>query len=302
MSSIINPAQAGLQEDIRAGLHYRKQWATSGSGYGTQAFAAEKRINRKEADKGWSGSLSMLNDQAGKAQIRTLSILLGSAYRMPLSSNGVFSAGIQAGYRQRSLDLAGLAWDAQYNGYEYDPSLSNQENYAEEPVERNMDAAIGLCWHQVLPGLEYNIGYSVRHFGQNQSLSGYYRDVLSPLNILAASAIHRDKALGWKGDIQINRQGKANQLILGLSGIYQIGSDSRYTDFQRASSLQAGLFYRLGESVIPMIIFDWKRQVSAAISYDLPLSGVNRITGIRGGPEISVVYSKIAGERRKIAQ
>ncbi len=300
-SSLVNPAFTGLNNDLRAGMHYRKQWASSGSGYGTQGFSAEKRINAKEPHTGWSGGLALLNDQAGKAQIRTLSVLISAAYRLPLTSDGIFSAGLQTGYRQRSLDVAGLAWDAQYNGYEYDPSLSTQENFSEGLVERNMDAAFGLSWNQVLPSIEYTVGYSLRHFGQNQSLSGQYRDALTPLNILSGSAIQHKKVIRWKSDIQISRQGKANEWIVGISGIYQLGSDSRYTDFQRSSFVQAGLFYRVGESLIPTILFDWKHQVSAVVSYDLPLSGVTRITGIQGGPEISLVYSGGGKERRKIA-
>lgn len=76
-------------------------------------------------------------------------------------------------------------------------------------------------------------------------------------------------------------QARATELVLGINGNYNLGE---YGEKQ----LIAGLYYRLGDAIVPMVGFEL-RKVQFAFSYDVTLSGLSKFNGYRGASELSII-------------
>lgn len=303
-AQLYNPAAAGEGESNYAiASQYRRQWGLAGSGYITQALQGDYAITGKDSksDRLAAGFL-LLNDQSGLAAFKLFSAKGAVAYHLRTSATDALSAGFQFGYYQRSISFDGLAWDSQYNGNEYDPSLPSGENPYSVPVYRGIDVAVGMKWkHTLKTGILYG-GYGLRHAGQNHTPLQDGRDLFPLRHSIQLGAMHKFRALWLYGDVLIQRQRGAMEILPGIRGEYRLGMDSRYTDVHTSSAILGGLFYRAGEALCPMVGFEWKRIITASLAYDLPLSKINRITGLGGGPEISIRYSGISGNRRKLSK
>jgi type IX secretion system PorP/SprF family membrane protein len=295
-----NPARVGdFFGDVRASTHYRRQWANAGSGYGTRAADIQSKFLHKKQTNYLGGGVFVLSDQAGQAQIRTLQILGSIAYHLKLSSKDFVSAGFQGGYLSRRMDVTGLAWDAQYDGFEYNPALDPNENFGTN-ADRGFDMALGVHWIRKTRKYNFSAGYSSRHFGQNQTILAGGRDRLPIRQVLSGSAETSRGMIRLRTDVLIQRQRGAMQYNVGARAEYRVGDDSKYTDVNKSSALMAGLYYRYGDALSPMIGAEWKRTLSLFISYDFPISRVTRTVTFLGGPEITLIYQGAFGEKRKL--
>jgi len=304
LPQLYNPGRIGLFDaNLRASAHYRKQWASAGKGYGTQGAQVEGAL----VGSGPSGDrlgvgLIVLSDQAGKAQLKSLLIKTGLAYHIEMSGKDRMSLGMQLGYIQRSIGIDGLAWDAQYNGTEYDPSLPSQENPYANTVDRGIDLGAGMNWSHKSRESEWYAGYGFRHLGQNQTALINGADRLPIRQTVQAGAMTRLPFVWLYTDMLLQRQKGAMEIAASLRAEYRFGSDSRYTDIYKSSAIQTGVYYRYADAISPMIGFEWKRVMAISMSYDIPLSKVRRIVGLSGGPEITLVYNGDYGPKRKVAK
>jgi type IX secretion system PorP/SprF family membrane protein len=292
-----NAARTGsIDGRYRASGHYRKQYTASTTGYTTNG--ADVQFNfLYSGSSHFSAGAFVLNDNAGPAQIKQLQVLGSGAYHLKMSSKDVMSVGVQLGILQRSINIEGMSWDAQYNGVTYDPSLDNKESFG---AMKNMryDAGIGGFWKHE-GKVAYSGGYALRHFGQNQSVLGTNQDKLPIRQTLTGSIKGFYNHIHVQGDILYQRQKSAVELMLGVRGEYRIGTDSKYTKVNTSSGIIGGVYYRVREAISPMIGFEWKKIASLYVSYDIPITGVSKVVGIVGGPEFSFVYQGGFGDRNK---
>ena len=76
-------------------------------------------------------------------------------------------------------------------------------------------------------------------------------------------------------------QARATELVFGINANYNLA------DFGE-KQLLAGLYYRLGDAIVPMVGFEIKT-IQFAFSYDVTLSPLNKFNGYRGATEFSII-------------
>lgn len=294
---LYNPAlTGGFEDDVRVSAHYKSQWRSAGNGFTTQAFNAEGNFLRNGNDRHLAAGLFALNDVAGNADWRTLYLIASGAYHLRTTAKDEISAGFQFAMKQRSLDIANLKWDSQYDGIQYDPSLASGEK-VDNAVIRRYDVGLGINWRHE-GKYNYSLGYGVRHFGQDLSALAVAADRW-PMRHVIMGRINRNVSFGkLHYELLLQRQRTFTEVTMGARCEYRFGQESRYTRNATSSAAFAGFYYRFRDAVSPVIGFEWKRFLALWISYNIPLSGVNRIVGLAGGPEISVIYQGRFGERK----
>jgi type IX secretion system PorP/SprF family membrane protein len=296
-TQLYNPSLTGQYEQtVKASLLHRKQWRSIGKGYQTNAFDGQYKILSMYSKNYFGTGLFVLQDRAGIADLRTFVIQASGAYHMVVDNNNLISAGIILGYNQRSIDVDGLAWDSQFNGYSYDASLDNQERFVNH-TKGTADIGIGLNWKYKGPVSVY-AGYGGRHTRQDLSMLAKSSDKYALRHSFNAGLSKRIAQTDIKADVLVQRQAGATEIILGGTLDYRIGDDSRYTNVRTSSVVRGGIFYRVKDAIHPFVGFQYKRTAMFSFGYDIRLSKMSTVQKITGGPEISIAYMGTIGRSR----
>ena len=298
---LFNPAAtAGGDYDYRASLHYRKQWGAVDKGYGTKGLLGEASFFKGKGNTNFLGvGLQVFSDKSGGSLLKTTSVKGSAAYHIATDRFNRLSFGMALGYEHRSIDMSGLAWDEQYDGLSYDPAAPTGENVAS--YNRGyVDGSFGWWWWHSQE-VDWKLGYAVHHFLQNRSFLDSPSDRLYMKQNLIFTLRHALPYIRMNYDAMISRQSGAMEAQIGFRTEYRLGMDSKYTNMNTSSAIFAGCHYRVGDAIIPTIGFEYEREFSAYLSYDLTFSSFNRVVGLGGGPEISLVYTNVgSGQRIKI--
>lgn len=288
-TQLYNPSLTGQYEQtIKAGILHRKQWRSIGKGYQTNAFDGQYKFLSAYSKNYVGTGLFIAQDKAGIADLKTLMVKVSVAYHLVASNKNLISAGLQLGYNQRSINPDGLAWDAQYNGFSYDPSLDNKERFVNQ-TKGVVDIAAGINWKR--KGAATMIaGYGVHHARQEIAMLARSSDKYSFRHLVNLGFVKRVNQVDVKLDALIQRQSGAMEVLLGGTLDYRIGDDSRYTTVKTSSILRGGLFYRHKDAIHPFIGFQYKRTAMFSFGYDIRVARLARTPGITGGPEISITY------------
>jgi len=292
-----NPAMTGqFEQTVKASLLHKSQWKSVGSGFRTNGMDAQYKLLSYSSDSYAGFGLFIMQDQAGKAQMKTFQVMGTAAYHLVANSKNLLSAGGSIGYFQRGVDVQGLAWDSQFNGISYDPSLDDKERFLTDR-RSTIDIAAGGTWKHK-GKKRYGLGYAVRHAGQQitqvargndklrfrQTYSGYWTSKFTHFDI--------------RYDALVQRQAGAQAIVFGISGIYRLGSDSKYTNVKTSNVITGGVFYRFNDAIHPYIGFEVMRVAAFTFGYDLRMPKMAGITTSVGGPEISLTYLGSFGRKR----
>lgn len=289
LPSLINPAATGAMEcDYRATTNYRNQWGSVTQPYVTTTAAMElAAFKRKSGSNGFG--LYVRNDRAVGSELRTFEIAGQAAYHLVLSAEDFLGFGLTAGYRQRSINLEGLAWDAQFNGIAHDPSLPSGELFGSDRAG-SMDAAFGVQYRR-RGNRHFNAGYAAWHYFQPNGFLSNTQD-----NVLVRHQIDFE----WRdmyGPVLVDydfiaaKQGGALLALAGARGSYRLGSDSKYTNAMASNAVLAGIHYRWADAVIVSAGFEYQRYLRIGISYDITLSRLQQLQRLQNAWEISLVWS-----------
>ncbi len=294
---LVNPAKVGVMEtDYRSGIAHRSQWSSISKAFVTTAAHFDMPLLKKKTGGHYLGAgLLIVRDKAGKSQLGTFELKGSLAAHLELNDYNRLSTGILLGYFQRSIDLTGLAWDSQFNGVGYDPSLSHGEDI-QRKSSGYFDAGLGMEWaHR--KKTNYSFSYALYHYGQNQSMLGSV-DKLFIRQVFQASWDKKIKATTWVVDLTAQVQSAAMEIAIGTRAKYRLGIDSRYTDKLTSSAVMAGVYYRYNDAIIPMIGYEYKRLITAWFSYDLNISKLRVATSTQGAWEIHILHTGFLEKRR----
>jgi len=90
-------------------------------------------------------------------------------------------------------------------------------------------------------------------------------------------------------------QGHSTELIAGAMFRYYLHNSTKYTGYVARTVLALGGFYRNGDAAIVNMLLEWDERYAIGISYDLNLSSLNTVSGMRGGLEFSLRFSPPGG-------
>lgn len=303
--TLFNPATAGVSNiDSRFVLNYKNQWRSVVTPYNTFAFAYDSKIytnkNRKDNKKGGlvGYGLNAFQDKAGLSKLTTNQVNLNLSYSLYLNNRNAISAGFVAGFFQRSLRINDLKWDAQFNGKTFDAGLPTKETSVDQSLY-GLDLGCGLVYktNQIVHGYDLEIGGSVLHvnkpnvsFYDNRSGMGFKYVGHSQLNYRLNNKMRLSPA------ILFTLQDKHQELLAGANLKYYL-NDVSEDEIVSGNSLfspaiSGGLFYRHKDAIATVVGFDYNQNLTIGISYDINISRLRSATNLKGGFEVSLMYTQ----------
>ena len=274
----INPAYAGYKEEMYAHLMYRKQWMGVTGAPQTIMLGVDGDLG-----KGSNLGLVYANDRIGATT--TNSIMLGYAFRFPISDQGRLSFGLAGGAVHYGLDKSKVMDD---------PILLATENAWRPQV----DAGVYMDWPS------FYLGFSAMGLISNRADEGTMQIMrtdptwfltfgglvpLSEVFSLAPSTLFKTD---FKSPLSMDLSAMmvySETLWLGLT--YRTGLNFTYGD--RESSPDALRQTNALVIVAELYLLDNLR-IGAA--YDFDLNGLS--TGYNGGIEVSLGYYMVKAQRR----
>lgn len=298
----LNPALTGaIAGQQRAALIHRSQWQRLGAPFRTFAFSYDAPLLRGRMKGRYLGiGASAYSDKAGKSGYGDTQGGLSIAYGLCTGDAGVLALGMQAAYGQRSAVLDGLRWDAQYGGGGYDPSRATGENIP-NASSAFIDLSSGITWQQWDgEDVKWSAGIAAFHLNRpSVTLFGTDADVLLRRYTVHASGRIATKRWVYLPQAYASQQGASREIVFGGLMHRRVGTDSRYTTDKTSSSFQAGIFYRWNDAIVPMVQVEYKRMITAGISYDVNISGLRHATRYKGGMEVTLRYIGGFGDKRR---
>lgn len=289
-----NPALAGLfSGDIRVQTVYRSQWNSVTNAYNTSSSNLEYKLPVGESTDFVTIGGQVLYDKAGTVDLTSIHILPAINYHKSLSAERsmYLSMAVMGGYVQRSIDRSKITTNSQFNGSAYDPNMATGETFSKSSYGY-FDGTVGLSFNtQLGENVDNNmfLGIAYHHFNKSKKVSFYsdYKVELMPKWV--ASGGFRMSTTDYsyitlEADYTI--QGVNKEIIGGVMYSQKLDDpdNPKYI-------IHGGTYLRLNDAIIPVLKVESK-PIAVAVSYDVNISGLKKVSTGRGGFEISLVFQK----------
>jgi type IX secretion system PorP/SprF family membrane protein len=260
--SVINPAYATDNEGvINMGGLYRTQWVGAVGAPKTVSIFAHSPV-AKRIEMG----ISVVSDEIGDV-VKENNLYADFAYVIPVSQKNKLSFGLKAGV---------TFFDADFNGFQYSNALPDPA------FENNI--------HRAFP----NVGVGTFYFSDN-----YYLGFSAP-NLLKTKHLEKSDAIATTGveeihyfltggyvfDLSSRLRFKPAFMAKGVSGApvaFDVTANFLYNDF-----IEAGVGYRLDDSVSGLINFYVTPSLRVGYSYDYTLTNLGNFNS--GTHEIFLLF------------
>jgi type IX secretion system PorP/SprF family membrane protein len=301
-----NPANTGFipDADYRIGANYRNQWVNVLSvPYKTISIFGDAQVFRNRIDNGWIGLGGLLlHDAAGSGNLTSTKVYGSVAYHQMLGFASLLSAGFNVGWASKRVDPTKLKFPDQFNqttGF-FDAGIPTSVAFNATSIGY-MDIQAGLNYaYFPNQNIYVNGGFSVHHI--NRPKESFFEETgfdnrLSPryIGFLNASVKLNDQVILDPMAYYTN-QASASELVIGGSANYNLSGDGEI-------QLIGGLYYRAGESIIPLLGFQWKN-FRMSFTYDVTSSSLATYNNSRGAIEFSLIkkgfYDEYSGSTRQI--
>jgi type IX secretion system PorP/SprF family membrane protein len=265
-----NPANTGFipDADYRIGANYRNQWSTVMSvPYKTISVFGDAQVFRDRLENGWLGlGALILSDQAGT----------GSLTSTKIYGSSLLSAGFNIGWANKRINQSKLKFPDQFDGKFFDSKVPTIVTLSTNNVSY-LDIHAGINYAYFPDENVYiNAGYSLQH--ANRPRETFFNDNTTKGRIPIQKS--HDRVI-VNPNAYFSTQAKATELVFGINANYNL---SQFGEQQ----LLAGVYYRLGDAIVPMVGFEVKN-IQFAFSYDVTLSGLSKFNGYRGASEFSII-------------
>ncbi|MDB5251973.1 MAG: hypothetical protein JWP27_1142 [Flaviaesturariibacter sp.] len=297
-----NPANTGFipDGDYRVGINYRNQWsALMAVPYKTMSAYGDVQLMKDRFENGWLGAGgAILKDEAGSGNLKSTKVYASVAYHQTLGYSHLLSLGFNIGYANKQINTTNLKFPDQFDGHFFDNKLPTGVALARNNIGYfDMQAGMNYAYFPT-DNIYLNAGFSAHHLNRPQeSFFDTQDDNRVParyIGFLNGSIKVNDQ---WiiNPNVYYTTQASASELVGGLNAHYNLSGDGE-------NILIAGLYYRLKESIIPMIGLGYKDFVFS-FTYDATMSSLKSYNGTRGAFEFSLVrqgvFEKFNGNRRQ---
>lgn len=302
--SAFNPALAGVTYNTRVIANYKNQWSSVGGKFETMAISFDQTIKNKKLKSSYFAiSVNIFRDVAGDAKLTTLNPNVGIAYIQRISKKMKFSGGVQSGFVYKTLDASNLRFDRQYDGYTYNPSLSNGEDPTKSGITTfDVGGGVNLNYIQsdkfisAKNAAKFDVGIAAYHYrlGKNSFLNSNER-------------LQARMVAYFNGDFNIpnsinsimptflyQRQGPNSEFVAGALFKFILGDPSTYTALRKPKAFSVGGYYRFRDAIIPTILFQYNKY-AFGVSYDINVSALTPASRRNGGLEIMLRYNLFPG-------
>jgi type IX secretion system PorP/SprF family membrane protein len=303
----LNPALAGANYEMQGLINYRNQWKQVAEPFKTTAASFDMRLNSNKRNKTGhlAAGINFFNDQAGEAKVVSNNVNLNLAYHVLINDENTIGGGLYTGFGQRYIAPESGQWASQYDGMAYDPSLNSGETFL---TDRFSIADVGA-------GVVYTYKKSEGYMTKNDNLwinvgaAGYHlnRPKYSFLNApeerlyvrisTFANAIIgiNNTRISLMPAIYYQRQGTAQEILMGNYFRFLIKESSNYTGYYKAAAASVGVFYRNKDAAIIKGMLEWG-DYAFGVAYDFNVSTLSEASTGRGGIEFFLRYGMLGGK------
>lgn len=284
-----NPANTGFlpDADYRIGASFRNQWSSIlSSPYKTFSAFGDAQLFRDRLDNGWLGLGGMiLSDVAGSGGLRSTKVYGSVAYHQMLGNSSLLSAGFNVGWANKRIDQSKLKFPDQFDGKFFDGSLPTSVVLENTSVSYfDMQAGINYAYFPT-EDIYVNGGYSIHHVNRPKetffsSSADSSRIPMRHIGFLNALVKVNPRVI-INPNVYYTLQAKAHEFMLGLNANYDLSNSGE-------KQLIAGLYYRSGDAVIPMLGFEIKN-IRFTFSYDATVSSLSNFNNAQGAQELSLI-------------
>ncbi|MEO6546876.1 MAG: PorP/SprF family type IX secretion system membrane protein [Ferruginibacter sp.] len=285
-----NPANTGFipDADYRLGAHYRNQYSSIlTSPYKTLSIFGDAQLLRNQIENGWLGLGGViLSDVAGSGGLRSTKIYGSLAYHQQLGNSSLLSAGFNVGWANKRIDVSKLSFPDQFDGKFFDNTLPSSVVLNANNVSY-LDIQVGMNYaYFPTEDIYLNGGYSIHHVNGPQetffsSSIDSSKIAMRHIGFLNALLKVNDRVI-INPNMYYTTQAKSSEFVLGLNANYNLSGEGG------EKQLIAGLYYRAGDAVIPMVGFEIKN-IRFTFSYDATTSALNNFNNFQGANELSII-------------
>ena len=300
-----NPANTGFipDADYRVGANYRNQWSTIMTiPYKTFSIFGDAQLFRDRIESGWVGlGGAILRDVAGSGKLTSTKINASLAYHQMIGTAHLLSAGFNAGWANKRINSTDLKFPDQFDGKFFDSNLPTSV-FIDNPNINYFDVQVGINYaYFPTENLYVNGGISAQHINSPRETfftdnSNGVDDRIAPRYTAFANVSYKMSEMVIINPMAYySRQASASELVGGATLQYNLSGDGEY-------QLIGGLLYRPGESLIPLVGFEWNN-VRLTFSYDVTQSSLKQYNNSRGAYEFALLYhgfyNEYSGDRRQ---
>ena len=287
----LNPGLTGVfGGNHRFAANMRRQWGSVPVPYFQLATSWDTRFHDGEEPTPWGGGLQFDYDRAGDAGLSLSHLGLNGSYTHQVfpQKKQFVTFGISAGVMQRAISPDKLTFDDQYTLKEGFSSTQPTGEVIDNTSKLMGSLSAGVNYRFQKDGsrMRFDMGAAVFHFNEpkkkifdQETASLQKRISLYALGAFPV-AVKFDLLVSASAQFQHSNQ----ETVLGAGGLYHLS-----TTRTQELALQANLYYRIGDAVIPAVAIHYQAW-QVHLSYDISTSPLNEATLRRGGPEISVIY------------
>ncbi len=286
---LVNPANTGFipEGDYRLGINYRNQWASiSDNPYKTMSAYGDLQLFGSRFENGWVGiGGSLLRDVAGAGNLTSTKAYGSVAYHQALGLGSLFSAGFNAGYVSKRVDISKLTFDNQWNGKFFDIAAPSGEGFATNSLGY-FSLGMGLNYAYFPTENTYlNIGFSALNINRPKetffSATAVDARVLPRFTTFINGSFKKSDVWILNPNIYVSNVGSAWEVVGGVNAQRDLSGDG-------STQLILGAYYRVKDAVIPMIGFQ-QNGYKITFNYDATTSSLKQYNNTRGAFEISIV-------------
>ena len=268
--------------------------------YKTFSIFGDAQVFRDKLENGWLGLGGvLLRDVAGSGSLTSTKAYVSVAYHQMLGLSSLLTAGFNVGWANKRIDQSKLKFPDQFDGKFFDNTLPTSVVLENNNVSYfDMQAGLNYAYFPT-ENIYINAGYSIHHVNHPQEsffADGSDSNRLAMRHIGFINAIYKvNENVIINPNIYYTTQAKASELVLGLNGAYNLTGDG-------SKQLIGGLYYRLGDAVVPMIGFELNN-IRFTFSYDVTTSSLHNFNNYQGATEFNVLkkgfYSDYNGDKRQ---
>jgi type IX secretion system PorP/SprF family membrane protein len=290
-----NPANTGFipDGDYRLGVNYRNQWSSVMSvPYKTMSAFGDVQLFKDRMENGWVGLGGViLRDVAGSGSLTSTKIYGSVAYHQMLGYSSLLSLGFNVGWANKQINPANLKFPDQFDGKFFDNKLPTTA-ILNQTSQSYLDLQVGMNYaYFPTENIYINTGFSVHHINRpvesffNYDATGIDNRVpMRYIGFLNGSFKLNDRVI-LNPNIYYTTQAGVSELVGGMNAHYNVSGDGEYL-------LMAGAYYRLNESIIPLVGLGFK-DLSLTFTYDATVSSLRNFNGSRGAFEFSLIKQGI---------
>lgn len=286
-----NPANTGFlpASDYRIGANYRNQWSSiMALPYSTYSVFGDAQLFRDKIENGWLGAGAlMMGDVAGSGSLRSTKVYASLAYHQMLGNSSLLSAGFNAGWANKRIDVSGLKFPDQFDGNFFDSQVPTSVVLTNTGVSYfDLQAGVNYAYFPTAD-IYINAGYSVHHVNQPKEtfFDPETSDGIIPMRHIGFinAMLKVNEKVIINPAVYYTNQAAASELNGGLTAFFNL---SEFGEKQ----LIAGLYYRHRDAVIPMVGFEVSN-IRFTFSYDATISTLRNFNNMRGAGEFSIIKS-----------